>query len=90
MKTSSRPSGSSWSPGRLGTCVPWLENENTTWSPGLAFPTIVWRADITFFLVASLSVITCTLRAGNPTFFKCLEMSLASLTQPLSQLLLRQ
>ena len=28
------------------------------------------------------------LRAGKPNFFSALEMSLASLTQPLSQLLL--
>ena len=48
---------------------------------------MVASADITVFWVASLSRSTVMLREVNPNFFSALEMSLASLTQPFSQLL---
>ena len=85
---SSRPSGSSGSLGTLGTWVPWLEKVNTSWSPGFEASTIEVSAVITFFLVASLSRSTVMLRAVKPSPLRALVMSLASLTQPLSQLLI--
>ena len=67
--------------------MPWLEKVKTMWSPALALPTISCSADITFRFVASWSTSTLVLLAVKPNFFKAFATSLASFTQPLSQLL---